>query len=138
MVKPEFKFTFFVHFALLIFAVFPVGLTGQDSIQLTKKHPEISLLNSYHKGYKWTDDISQGIKDGLPPGALLHTEYLDTKRNPLDEIYFAILYRIYKFKIEKHQFDLIICSDNNAVDFALRCKDSIKNFHQSLFAATTN
>jgi len=79
---------------------------------------KILLLHSYHTGFKWTDDITQGVKDVLGNNVTLFVEYMDTKRQ-YDEAYTGILLDALKYKFERHNFQLIICSDNNAFDLVL-------------------
>lgn len=59
----------------------------------------ILVLHSYHSGMSWVDDLEKGIRDNLlqPPyeDAIVHTEYMDTKRNQSAE-YYDRLIRIYR------------------------------------------
>ena len=77
----------------------------------------VLLLNSYHKGYMWSDEITRGVEENLnAKGAMLHVEYLDTKRH-FDDEYFKVLSQMLSLKHSKYQYDVIIVSDNNAFDF---------------------
>lgn len=79
--------------------------------------PHALLLNSYHKGYMWTDEITRGVEENLDAkGVMLHVEYLDTKRHIGDE-YFKVLSQMLSLKHSKYQYDVVIVSDNNAFDF---------------------
>ena len=85
------------------------------------------ILNSYHEGYKWTDDITRGIKSVLENKRRyikLYIEYMDTKRYS-DEAYFQKLYEIYKYKFSKIKFDVILSSDDNAFHFLRKYRDEI-------------
>jgi two-component system, cell cycle sensor histidine kinase and response regulator CckA len=85
----------------------------------------ILLLNSYHQGFKWTDDITHGVQSVLAkevPGVQLHIEYMDTKRI-YDPQYYDHLVSLYSYKYRDTHFDAIIASDNNAYDFLLRFRD---------------
>lgn len=108
----------------LLFAVLAAG--GQDQIDGDGDRPgeapeinlygqKILLLHSYHTGFKWTDDITRGVKDVLGKNVTLYVEYMDTKRQ-YDEEYTGILLETLRYKFERHNFQLIICSDNNAFD----------------------
>src|SRR5512146_328127 len=47
---------------------------------------KILFVNSYHKGYEWSDGIESGIQTGLKgTGVEYKTVYLDTKQKPGDE-----------------------------------------------------
>jgi PAS domain S-box-containing protein len=87
----------------------------------------ILLLNSYHQGFKWTDEITKGVRDILAreaPGVQLYIEYMDTKRiigHPYDEHLAAL----YGYKFRDVRFDAIITSDNNAYDFLLKFRERL-------------
>lgn len=76
----------------------------------------ILYLNSYHVGYKWSDDIYQGFVGALEEvdtDIALHVEYLDTKRYP-DEKRFALLARTLGEKYRNIPIDLVVSSDDAA------------------------
>lgn len=86
---------------------------------------KILYLNSYHIGYNWADEITQEIRNifNSSNNIDVYIEHMDTKRNS-DVTYFSRLYNVYNHKYKKIDFDLTICSDNNALDFALKYKDT--------------
>ncbi|PLY07268.1 MAG: histidine kinase [Arcobacter sp.] len=88
---------------------------------------EVLLLHSYHKGYKWSDDISNAIEKNFENAGNIEltTLYMDTKR-VVGPIYFDKLANLYKEQLSHRNFDLIIASDNNAFEFAIR-------YHEYLF-----
>lgn len=95
---------------LLISPFFFQNLYSEDSVN-------ILLLNSYHKGYLWTDEITRGVEDGLRlDDVSLHIEYLDSKRI-YNTSYFNALYAILENKLEVIQYDAVITSDNNAFNY---------------------
>src|SRR5690349_21761108 len=62
----------------ILAALIPLPAFGQEGPQ---KH--LLVLHSYHRGYKWTDDITLGIEAALQGGGKtvsVHYEYMDTKR----------------------------------------------------------
>jgi PAS domain S-box-containing protein len=88
---------------------------------------DVLLLHSYHKGYAWTDDISKEIERNFKDhkDIELTTIYMDTKR--IDNYsYLADLAKLYKKQFEGRVFDLIIVSDNTALDFMIK-------YHEFLF-----
>ena len=131
---------FFVVFILLF------RMTAFAPAEEIRK-PKILILNSYHQGVDWTDGIMDGILSCFKKekrDADLYIEYMDTKRNRPDNI-FPSLFELYKLKYQKKKFDVIICSDNNALNFLLRHRDQlfpnvpivfcgINNFRDSLIA----
>lgn len=79
----------------------------------------VLILNSYHQGYKWTDDITRGILSALAPESghtRIFIEYMGTKWVK-DKAYFEQLRTIMKLKFSRTRFDLIIASDNDAFNF---------------------
>jgi len=83
------------------------------------------VLNSYHKGYLWTDEITRGVEDSfLSEKVNLHLEYLDTKQF-FDEMYFELLYDLLEYKHKLKNFDAIIISDNNSFNFYLEKGNSL-------------
>ena len=81
--------------------------------------PHILILHSYHRGYKWTDDISSGIRSVLGDAKYaLHFEYMDTKRYEGEE-YFELFHKLLAYKYRAIKPDIIISSDDNAFNFIL-------------------
>ncbi|NIA30898.1 MAG: PAS domain S-box protein [Actinobacteria bacterium] len=88
----------------------------------------VLLLNSYHQGYEWTDKIVQSIRSNLKDPNLdiqLFIEYMDAKHYHSQK-YLTLLKKLYEFKYHNLPFNLIIISDNYALDF-------IKKYRLSLF-----
>ncbi len=100
---------------------------------------DVLLLHSYHKGYIWSDDISKTIEKNLKPyeNIELTTVYMDTKR-VAGPIYLDKLASLYKDQFKKRKFDLIIASDNNAFDFAIRYHDYLFKDLPVLFCGINN
>ncbi len=113
---------------LCFFFIFSMqGISSADPSP--KKH--VLVLNSYHKGLSWTDNIVKGVESVLLPESNhleISFEYMDTKRNSSDR-YFTKLYEIYKIKYEKERFDVIIACDNDALNF-------LSKYRKTLFADT--
>ena len=59
-----------------------------------KEIKNVLVVNSYHPGYEWSDDIVKGIQSVLGDNNFnIFIEYLDSKRY-FDEIYFKQLEKI--------------------------------------------
>ncbi len=86
----------------------------------------VLLLQSYHSGYKWTDDIDTAIKQKLTrkAGVDLRIEYLDTKRYVSTD-YLQLVKNSLTKKYKKTTFDVIICVDNNAFKFLLNNRSEL-------------
>lgn len=89
---------------------------GPEKFSTTKN---ILILNSYHQGYKWTDDQINGIITSLEPlsgSTDFYIEYMGTKWN-FDNQYFQHLNKLYKYKFKSIPFDLIFATDDDAFNF---------------------
>lgn len=87
----------------------------------------VLLLQSYHKGMAWADDITTGVETTLGqamPNIELTVEYMDTKR-AFDAEHLENLLRLYRHKFAATHFDLIITADDNALDFILQYRDEL-------------
>ena len=100
---------------------------------------EVLLLHSYHKGYAWSDEISKTIEQELFPykDIELTTVYMNTKRINTPS-YLEKLHSLYEEQFKKRTFDLVIVSDNNAYDFALKHKDTLFKNLPILFCGINN
>jgi PAS domain S-box-containing protein len=109
--------------ALLLLASISLAATAGP----TQASQRVLLLNSYHQGFKWTDDITSAVRAVLAkesPGVELHIEYMDTKQ-VYDLRYYDHLAALYAHKYQNLAFDAIIASDNNAYDFLLTFRDRL-------------
>jgi two-component sensor histidine kinase/ABC-type uncharacterized transport system substrate-binding protein len=106
-----------------------IATTGLPSVAHAVYQGEyrILVLHSYHRGYKWTDDISEGIEKVLKESGVpfkLTYEYMDTKK-VFNEDYLELLKNLLREKYHKAGFDLIIGTDDNAFDFLLQNRDNV-------------
>jgi signal transduction histidine kinase/ABC-type uncharacterized transport system substrate-binding protein len=109
---------------LIIINVFYFNIKVSFAEETKKNH--ILILNSYNKGYAWTDNNINGIENILKNNAnTIHIEYMDAKRIS-DDKHFNNLYELYKHKFKNNKFDVIIASDNEAYNF-------LKKYHEELF-----
>lgn len=85
-----------------------------------QENKNILLLNSYHNGFRWSDEITNGIKDAIEErqNTTLFIGYLDAKRNP--NFYDTNIFKdAFRRKYQDKQFDIVIVSDNAAFDFLM-------------------
>ncbi|KEI05478.1 ABC transporter substrate binding protein [Clostridium botulinum] len=83
----------------------------------------VLILNSYNEGLEWTRNIEKGIYSVLKDEYeinLFH-EYMDTKNLDYEE-YLTMLNKLYEEKYSNKKLDLIICCDNDALNFVMNCK----------------
>lgn len=88
---------------------------------------DILLIHSYHKGYKWSDDMSKVFEKRFEEKeyANLTTVYMDTKK-VVTPLYLKKLFELYTEKFRERDFDLVIAADNNALEFVMK-------YHGKLF-----
>lgn len=112
----------------LLFTLILYFITCAVALSRDKDDKNILLLNSYHVGFQWTDDLTKGVRDAIEPQNKnkLFIEYLDSKRFE-DGKYFSELIKLYTLKYDETHLDGIICSDDYAFEFFLNHGDSIWN-----------
>jgi len=79
---------------------------------------KILLLNSYHHGFKWSDDIVSGVRSVLGKDDDLRIEYMDARRIFTPE-YLESLRASFRIKFRGQRYDVIIVSDDPALDLML-------------------
>ena len=97
--------------------LFLCGFCNTLPAEASDKTKHVLLLNSYHKGYPWTDEITRGVEETLTGRNIdLHVEYMDTKRQ-FGREYLLSLADLLRMKYFNRHYDVVISSDNNAFDF---------------------
>lgn len=100
----------------------------------------VLVLHSYHQGLPWTDAISNGIKNtfkGTEKKYALHFDFLDSKRNTTPE-YLEQLRILYANKSQQIDYDLMIVSDNYALQFYLQNKTFFRKELPVVFCGINN
>ncbi|MEO5356086.1 MAG: sensor histidine kinase [Nitrospirae bacterium YQR-1] len=92
-----------------------------------KQEKHVLIINSYNYGYTWTNNEIKGIESvlGNKNNIILYTEYMDTKIAN-DSKYQAMLREMYKHKYNQIKFDVIIITDDDALEF-------VKTYHEEVF-----
>lgn len=117
--KVKRKIMFFVV-CLCVFA-FLANAHAAPAPQPVDPNKRVLIINSYHKGYSWTDNTLAGIESVLKDGKSnieLHVEFMDTKR-VVNKNHFNRLFQYYRSKFDQIRFNLVIVSDNDAFHFVL-------------------
>lgn len=86
------------------------------------KKKTILYLNSYHDGYQWSDTILDGIRKEIersPFNIELQVEYMDAKKYHIDPVIDGLL-ALYKEKFADEDFDVVLVSDDDALNFSLK------------------
>ena len=86
----------------------------------------VLYINSYNTGYDWSDSLVSGVSSVFEqyPDVKLFIEYLDGKRLN-SELYFHDFYKLLKTKYKSIKFDVVITSDNDALNFSFLYGDSL-------------
>lgn len=83
---------------------------------------KVLLLNSYHPGMAWSDNVTHAALSSLKelaPDAIPYVEYMDSKRYHAPD-YLLRLLDLYRAKYKDAGIDVILCSDDNALNFLLK------------------
>ncbi len=108
--------------AILTAAVFP-SVVFSDYVGQYR----VLVLNSYHQGYKWTDDMGRGIEKVFKESQVpyeISVDFMDTKRL-FNAEYLKVLKGLFREKYEDMLFDVIISTDDNAFNFLLEHRDNL-------------
>ncbi|MDB4335118.1 HAMP domain-containing histidine kinase [bacterium] len=123
-------------FFLILF--FPSEMFGEKTSSEASKN--ILIINSYHIGYQWSDEMIKGVSSTLDSASnvFYYTEFMDSKRFLSYEL-FSYFYSYLNSKYSAIPFDLLIVTDNNALDFVLQYEDStLFKEKPTVFAGITN
>jgi putative methionine-R-sulfoxide reductase with GAF domain/ABC-type uncharacterized transport system substrate-binding protein len=107
--------------ALLAFgAIYPAPAVAQSA------RKQVLFINSYHPGYKFSDDITRALSETFTDqGNIdLRIEYLDTKRVDNAQ-YLDQVRKLYQTKYKDARLDLILSSDDAALNFLFKNADSL-------------
>lgn len=82
---------------------------------------QILIINSYHKGFKWSDDVLSGMEKVFYEYPDINTNilYMDSKRINSED-YYAKLRELYKLQLKNTRYDLIVAVDKFAYDFLIK------------------
>lgn len=102
---------------ILFFSV--LLLLSQSSLFAHDK--KILIINSYHKGFQWSDDVLAGMEEVFynHPEITTNILYMDSKRVSSEE-YYAKLRELYKLQLKNQKYDLIVAVDKFAYDFLIK------------------
>jgi len=111
---------------IVVFAFFLSINPDASSALSHMSSKKILIVNSYHKGYLWSDRIMEGVDSvfNSVKDYDVYYEYLDSKRNSSPE-YMEYLKQIFVLKYSRNDFDMIILSDDNAFNFILQFRNSV-------------
>jgi signal transduction histidine kinase/ABC-type uncharacterized transport system substrate-binding protein len=101
----------------------------------------VLVLHSYHEGLRWTDNVNEGLRTAFDnyedQEVELFVEYLDAKRHT-DSIYYKSLGVFYQTKLKHLNFDVVIVSDNLALQFVVDNRTNIFEGVPIVFCGVNN
>ncbi len=119
------KITLF--FVFLFVYLIPTTSALPVSVHASEENKNILILNSYHSGFTWTDNQTQGIISSFTESSIacnISAEYLDWKRYPYEE-YLSNIYNNLKLKYSNKKIDVLICTDDAAFSFATKYRKEL-------------
>ena len=111
-------------YIITVFMVIGVPVCGLAQVE-PEQARKVLVLNSYHRGYDWSDRIMDTIQAEFGETDLkveLYWEYMNAVRRSLDDAY-AYMKKSLEAKYRDFGFDLIISSDDPALGFLLGNRD---------------
>lgn len=121
-------------YCLLNIFILSVSIAGSKQ-EVNKK---VLILNSYNEDYSWTKDVEMGIISELSNAdfnLIINREYMDSKAISSSN-YFNHLYEIYKEKYNDKKYDLIISTDDDALNFLLEYGENLFPYTPIVFSGT--
>ncbi|WP_263833863.1 sensor histidine kinase [Sulfurospirillum oryzae] len=116
---------FILFFSVLLFL-------SQSSLYAHDK--KILIINSYHKGFQWSDDVLSGMEEVFynHPEITINILYMDSKRVSSEE-YYAKLRELYKLQLKNQKYDVIVAVDKFAYDFLIKYYHELFTTEQIIF-----
>jgi len=101
--------------------LFLISLVLLSNINLfANGNKNILVINSYHRGFQWSDDVLNGIESVLYDKKVNPTVwYMDSKRIASSN-YYKELKDLYKLQLSKSKYDLVVAIDKFAYEFTLQ------------------
>jgi len=112
--------------ALQAFFLLPLLLLlFSQSASLAASSANVLMLNSYHPGYRWSDEIINGIRGAFGKSdttVQLYVEFMDSKRihtSVISDSFVGLL----RAKYRAVKFDVVIVADDGAFAFLQKYRD---------------
>ncbi|MBN2038828.1 MAG: PAS domain S-box protein [Spirochaetes bacterium] len=118
-----------LFFRLIFVPVFLFLLTATHTSYAdeSSRSKYVVIIHSYHSGLSWTDSVMNAVKEVFAKSSLeirLSAEYLDARRS-VDTESRKRTENYVLYKLKKNIPDLVIVSDNSALNFILKYKNSV-------------
>jgi PAS domain S-box-containing protein len=131
---------------IMILISLMVGCLSFENVAAEQGTKRVFVLNSFNRGYTWTDNMLLGIEDAFTLSGIqveTYTIFMDMKRIPPTPQYFSQLKALIHEGYKDIHFDAVLACDNDALDFMRKYRDelfpgvpvvfsSINNFNESM------
>jgi len=120
------KFKISKKLFLLLSLLFLLTAFPKIEVKADKIDKNVLIINSYSTGFYWSDGECEGIINTLnsEENVIKYVEYMDWKRyNSEDNL--NKLYEYYKYKYSEKKIDLIITTDDAALNFAIKYRKEL-------------
>lgn len=117
---------------LVLTLLFVISFSYAKPIQPKK---QILIINSYHKGFQWSDELINGVEIALGTTHNVETTilYMDSKRISSLK-YYKKLKDLYKVQLQNRKYDLVLLVDKVAYNFALKNYDELFTNERLVFS----
>ena len=115
-----------VHIAVLVSVL--VGLSAICSRAVGQEEKQVFVLNSFNRGYPWSDNVLRGIDDVFRSSDLkveTYVTFMDMKRIPPTQQYFSQLKELIREGYKGVRFDAVLACDNDALEFMRKYRDEL-------------
>ncbi|MFH1147858.1 MAG: PAS domain S-box protein, partial [Pseudomonadota bacterium] len=105
-----------------------LGLTAIDSLAAGQEPKWVFILNSFNRGYTWTDNMLRGIDDAFDNSGIkveTYITFMDMKRIPPTPQYFSKLKELIKEGYKGVRFNAVLACDNDALEFMRKYRDEL-------------
>ena len=111
---------FYLKILLGLCLAYPVFSYAQNTDTSSVKIKKVLFINSYHKGYAWSDSIQKGIEKEFSKHSFiqLKTIEMDTKRNTSEIFKKNVGFKVKQY-ITNYKPDVVIASDDNASKYVV-------------------
>ena len=124
--KRSFRSTF-VLITVTSLVLLLLGLTPLTSFA-GQEFKHVFVLNSFNRGYSWTDNMLQGIDDAFGSSGIkveTYVTFMDMKRIPPTPQYFQQIKELIREGYKGVRFDAVLACDNDAFEFTKKYRDEL-------------
>lgn len=134
------KYIFYLKYCIILLLFILLFFIEKIDVFAEENPKNILILNSYHRGLKWTDDQNESITKEIKEAGIksnIKVEYMDWKNYPTSEN-LNNLYQDLKYRYKDKSIDLILTTDDAALEFALKNRSGIFSNAPIIFCGVNN